>query len=338
MRDDPRAVDVDATLGGRATVDARAPAIKVSYVVARALSAEERAGDIPRDGLAEERLSPSLFYRGHIFGAHEPIKVGLEPLKKTVFVFMQEDPKTIPKGFRNQFRYHPDEGYIHYNEDLKYEIVVKNLTKSNQSVFLEYELEDDKKTEHHELKIGPKGFKAIPDWIRGVDTKNQGQKVPGSREVDLARPRHLEVKVWDSPARMRPLATRRFRFTHIDVDQYATSQDMFYDRGEGKFWILVRHLGSDKGKGYINDVTARVAGLTQAATHDGQPDGKPCLIDRNHFYGFWFTIDPDTPVVDWSVRIGKKSNAYGGTYTINEGAKKKQEQDKEKQKADAPKL
>ncbi len=89
-------------------------------------------------------------------------------------------------------------------------------------------------------------------------------------------------------------------------------------------------------------MTASVAGLSQLATAEGDGMGKACKIGKDDFYGFWFGVDPKTPMVQWSVKVGMKSNAFSGTLTINPGAKEKEkekEKEIEKEKdSEAPKL
>ncbi len=344
MRNDAHGAGTDVTLGSGVPVNPEEPPAKVSYIVQRGIDVGDLEGVVLNRDRAEKSLSPSLFYRGHIFQTTEPIKIVLEPLKDVVYVTLRQDRQTVPKGFRDQFRLHADDGYMHYNEDLKYEVMVTNLKKNNQEVFLEHKLEQDAESEQHATVLlkGNERKVVITDRVRGVDMKNLGQKVLKSREVDLGRPRHLEIVVWDSPARTRRLTTRRFRFTHLDVDSYAAMLPVYYQNEV--VYLAVRHLATDPGKGYIEDVTASVAGLSQLATADGDGLGKACKIGKDDFYGFWFGVDPKTPMVPWSVKIGMKSNAFHATLTINPGAKEKEkEKDKDKDKdkekdTEAPKL
>src|SRR5262249_16470803 len=146
----------------------------------------------------------------------------------------------------------------------------------------------------------------------------------GSGEVDLGRPRLLEVTVWEGPARRRSLAHKRFfRFHHVDKDAYASMMDVSYDPVDEMAKIVVRHLRSDPGKGYITDVVARVAGADQIATISGDGNGPPCKIPGDQFYGFWFHLDPKTPMVKWSVKIGKQNRAFEGTLTVGGEPKEK---------------
>jgi len=334
LREDAQAANMDVTLGARAQVNPEGPPAKVSYVVKRGIDVEDREGVVVNRDHAEKSLSPSLFYRGHSFPATEPVKIVLEPLKDVIYVTLRQDRQDIPKGFRDQFRSHPDDGYMHYNEELKYEIVLWNLTNKNQEILLDYKLEQDSDSERHELvKLKGKESRAIiKDRVRGVDMKKLGQKALKSHEVDLGRPRHLDIVVWDGPARGRRLISKRFRFNHLDVDAYAAMMDQSYDAGDQMVKLVVRHLGTDPGKGYIDDVLATVGGSSQPATVNGDGSGPACKIRKDGFYGFWFGVDPQTPVVSWSVKIGKKTNAFGGTLKINPGGKEK---DKD---AEAPKL
>jgi len=333
-RGDAQAASMDVTLGAPAQVNPDGPPSKVSYVVERGIDVEDREGVVLNRDHAEKSLSPSFFYRGHTYQTTEPIKIVLEPLKDVVYVTLRQDRQTIPKGFRDQFRFHPYDGYMHYDEDLKYELVLTNLTNNNQEILLEYKLEQDSESERHEIvKLKGKESKVIiKDRVRGVDLKKLGQKVLKSHEVDLGRPRHLDIDVWDGPARGRRLATKRFRFNHLDVDAYASMMDLHYDAGDEMVKLVVRHLGTDLGKGYIEDVIASVAGISQPATVNGDGSGGACKISRDDFYGFWFGVDPKTPMVTWAVKIGKKSNAFSGTLKINAGGKEKEKD------AEAPKL
>jgi len=336
-RDDTKAAGMDVTLGARAPVVPEGPPAKVSYVVQRGIDVGDGEGVVVNRDHAERNVAPSLFYRGHTYQATEPIKIVIEPLKDVVYVTLRQDRQTIPKGFRDQFRRHPNEGYMHYDEDLKYEVVLTNLTEEDQDVFIDYKLEQDQESERHE-KVTLKGKESRPvikDYVRGVDMKKLGQKVLKSREVDLGRPRQLDIDVWDGPARGRRLLSRRFRFNHLDVDSYAAMLPVVCDLDNQMVYFAVRHLASDPGKGYIEDVMGTVAGFSQLATVQGDTLGKPCKISKDDFYGFWFGVDPKTPKVPWSVKIGKKSNAFGGTMAVNPGADKEKAKDKD---AEAPKL
>ena len=258
LRDDVRSAAIDVTLGARAPVVPEGPPVKVSYLVQRGIDVEDREGVVLNRDHTEKTVAASLYYRGHTFQTAPPIKIVIEPLKDVVYVSMRQVRQTIPKGFRDQFRRHPFDGYMHYNEELKYEIVLTNLTDENQELFFDYKLERDPESERHQpVKLEPKEFRVIvSDWVRGVDMKELGQKVLKSHEVDLGRPRHLDIDVWDGPARSRRLApTKRFRFNHLDVDaEYAALMDNSWDPGDGLVKIVVRHLGADPGKGYIDDV------------------------------------------------------------------------------------
>src|SRR5262249_47297643 len=159
-----------------------------------------------------------------------------------------------------------------------------------------------------------------------VDLKKLGQNVLPPHGVDLGARRDLVVDVWDTPAHGRRLTTKRFSFIHLDVDAYAATGDLGYDPGTGVFWIVIRHLGTGLGTGYIEDVIARVAGLSQPATTEGDAKGGLCKISGNDGYFFWFSVDPKTPMVAWSVKVGRKDNAFSGTYTINAEAKEKEKE------------
>jgi hypothetical protein len=329
-RDDAQAADTDITFGAEVPVDPEGPPSKVGFVVQRGIDVEDRDGVVVNRERTEKSLSPFLFYRGHTFQTSEPIKIVLEPLKDIIYVTLRPDRQSVLNGSRDQFRLHPSEGYIHYNEDLKYEIILTNVKNNNQEVFLESKLEQDTESERYEtVKLkGKESRGVIKDMVRGVDMKKLGQKALKSREVDLGRPRHLDIIVWDSPARGRRLTTRRVRFTHLDVDAYASMVQVYFENEV--VYISVRHLGTDPGKGYIEDVIASVAGMNVTATKHGDGLGAPCKIGKNDFYVFWFGVDPKTTKVPWSVKVGKKSNAFNGTLAMNpDGDEKGKEKDKD---------
>ena len=338
LRDNTRAADTDITLGAVLPVDPDGPPAKVGFAVQRGNDEEDRDRVVDHRERAEKNLSPLVFYRGHTFPASEPIKIVLEPLKDMIYVTLRPDRQSVLNGARDQFRLHPGEGYIHYNEDLKYEVGLTNVTNNNQEIFLETKLEQDPESEHYvAVKLKGKETKlgVIKDLVRGVNMKELGQKALRSREVDLGRPRHLDVTVWDTPARGRRLTTRRVRFTHLEVGAYAAMGQIYFDAGTQRVTLAVRHLGTDPGKGYIEDVIASIDHLSQPATVQGDSLGPPCKISKNDFYVFWFGVDPKTPKVTWSVNIGKKSNAFAGTLAISAGA---DEKPKEKEKdAEPPK-
>ena len=87
---------------------------------------------------------------------------------------------------------------------------------------------------------------------------------------------------------------------------------------------------------------ATVAGLSQLATVDGDGIGEPCKIGKDDFYTFWFGMDPKTPMVNWSVSVGTKANAFSGSLTINPDTKEKQKEKEEakgkEKEAQTPKL
>ena len=49
--------------------------------------------------------------------------------------------------------------------------------------------------------------------------------------------------------------------------------------------------------------------MSQPATVDGDALGDDCKIGKDDFYVFWFGVDPKTPKVSWSVKVGMKSDA-----------------------------
>jgi hypothetical protein len=341
-RDTTEAATTDATLGAAAAINPGGPWAKVSYFVSRGADAEERDGLVLNRAGAEKGLSPYLFYRGQTYQSAGPIKIVLEPLKDVIYVRVRQDPRTVPKDFRDQFRTHPNDGYMHYNEDLRYEVVVTNLTNRKQEIFVDCKMEQDLESERHEaftLKES-ETRPVIRGQVRGVDLKKLGQKAPRSREVDLGRPRHLDIDIWDGPGRARRLGTRRVRFTHLDVEAYAAMLPVSYDSVSQRVTLGVRHLGSDPGKGYIDDVVASVERVPQPATVGGDGLGEMCKIRGDQYYGFWFGVDPKAQMVSWSVKICKKDNAFGAALTINPGGtdkEKDKDKDKEKDKdAEAP--
>jgi hypothetical protein len=329
LRNDPAAASVDVTLGVGAEVNPAKPPAKLGYLVERGINVEELEGLVRNRGHAEKKLWPSLFYRGHTYPINPTdatIKIVLEPLDDVVHVALRESP--IPKGSKDQFRYHPSDGYMHYNEVLNYQVVLTNLKDKDQTVYVEYQIEEDPEAKRNMTTI-LKGKSSrvdfskvvFKDGVRGVDLKALEQKKPGTHEVDLGKPRYLQIDVWDSPARGRRLTAtpKRFRFTHLDVKSYAGMVNQFYDAAEERVHIQVAHLRTDPCKGLL-DMTASVANSSQGA-HYGIPP------DRG--YDFYFGVDPQTDMVKWSVNVGKKINAFSGTLTINPNAKKEEEKNAE---------
>jgi hypothetical protein len=326
-RDDPRAAKADITLGVGAAVDPAGPPAKVSYIAERGTSVENLEGVIRNRGHVEKSLSPSLFFRGHTYATNAPIKVVLEPFDEVVHVALRQSP--LPKGFKDQFRFHPSDGYMHYNEDLNYQVILTNLTDKDQTVYVDYGIDQDPESKKdrtlilkgRKAKVDTSNNVAFSDRVRGVDLKALDQKVLKTHEVDLGKSRYLQIDVWESPARLRRLtaAPKRFRFTHLDVNSYSGMVNQFYDAGEQMVYLQVCHLLTDPCKGYL-DVSASVENLTQGA-RDRIPSG--------YAYSFWFGVEPKTDKVKWSVNVGKKIGAFNGTLTINPGAKKEEEKNSE---------
>jgi hypothetical protein len=337
LRKDAHGTEAHTTLEAGVQVAPDDSPGRIGYIIQRGIDVEEQG--IVRDReRAEKSLTPSLFYRGHTYRTTEPINIVLEPLNDVVYVTVRQDRQFLPRGLRDQFRAHPDEGYMHYNEDLRYELILTNLKSNNQEVFVESRLEQDAESERHETVVlkGRESKVVFRDAVRGVDLKKLGQKAPKSREVDLGRPRQLDVTVWDSPARGRRLAARRIRFNHVDIDAYAAMVNVYYQNEV--VYLLVRHLGTDPGKGYIDNVIAKVAGVSQPATDAGNGEGKMCKIGENDYYVFWFGVDPKAPMVKWSVSIGMKGDAFGASLTINPEAKEKEKEKEQDKGAQAPRL
>jgi hypothetical protein len=320
-RVDPRAASADVTLGVGAEVDPARPPAKVSYLAERGIDVEDLEGALRNRGHSERRVSPSLFYRGRTYATDAPIKIVLEPLNEVVQVALRQSP--IPKGFKDQFRFHPSDGYMHYNEDLSYQVILTNLTDKDQTVYVDYKIEQDPESKKDKT-VTLKGKKAKADFskvvfidgVRGVDLKALGQKELKTHEVDVGKSRYLQIDVWDSPAGRRRLTAtpKRFRFTHLDVNSYAAMVNQFYDAAEERVYLQVCHLRTDPCKGYL-DVSASVANSSQGAT-DRIPAGQG--------YSFWFGVDQKVDKVKWSVNIGKKVNAFDGTLKINAGDKEKE--------------
>ena len=92
-----------------ADVDPEGPPAKVSYIVQRGIDVEDRSKASSAIAAMRKRTSQlSLFYRGHTFPAREPcnVNVVLEPVNEVV---MSRCAKIVDvaKGFRDQFRVHP---------------------------------------------------------------------------------------------------------------------------------------------------------------------------------------------------------------------------------------
>ena len=98
LRNDARAASADATLGAPVQVDPDGPPAKASYIIQRGIDVEDREGVVLIRDRAEKSLSPSLFYRGHIYQTTEPIKVVLEPLKEVIYVRLAARSPDHPKG------------------------------------------------------------------------------------------------------------------------------------------------------------------------------------------------------------------------------------------------
>lgn len=81
--------------------------------------------------------------------------------------------------------------------------------------------------------------------------------------------------------------------------------------------------------------------MSQPATVDGDALGDDCRIGKDDFYVFWFGVDPKTPQVSWSVKVGMKSDAFAASLTINPAANEKEKEKgkgKEEKDTQAPKL
>ncbi len=178
LRDDPQSGTMDVTRGTPVAVSADGPVVKAAYILRRGIDVDDREGGAVNRDHAEKTLAPALYYRGHTYQTTEPISVVLEPLKDVVYVAVRQDRQTIPKGYRDQFRLHPSDGYMHYGEDLKFEVVLTNWTTTPQDLLVDYKLEQDPESERHEVvKLKPKESKAIfNELVRGVDLKKIGAR------------------------------------------------------------------------------------------------------------------------------------------------------------------
>jgi hypothetical protein len=328
--EDPRAATADVTLGVGAEIgpDER-QSTRISYNVERGIDDEDGGASGNRRDV-EKLLSPSVFYRGHHFPA-DPIKLELKRLNEFVYVTLRQPKATVPPHYVDQFRRHPTEGYMHYNEQLPYEVLLINLTNKEQKVVVEHTLEQDPESKRRKevtLKANEKKV-VFTEWVQGVDLKPLGQKDPKHREVDLGRSRYLDIDIWNGPG-LKRRATKRFRFTHIDVEAYAAMALYDYDSVLQRVILRVRHLGTDPGKGYLDNVVATVGppnvkGASQEATEYGDGLGPPCKIGRNNYYEFWFSVASDTPSVEYSVKIGNKFKAFHAPLMVGGGGKEKKE-------------
>ena len=76
--------------------------------------------------------------------------------------------------------------------------------------------------------------------------KKFGQKVLKSREVDLGRPRQLDIVVWDSPARSRRSDDQKVPF-HPSRRRCVRGNGPVYYQDE-MVYLTVRHWGPTRAK------------------------------------------------------------------------------------------
>jgi Caspase domain len=232
-------------------------------------------------------FSPSLFYRGRVFGVERAISVSLVKIDEPVTVTIQDRDA---RGFPDQFNEHPGQGYLHHGTTLRYKLVLRNNLEKPLRAFVSFGLDGQKpQTRLVSLKPGQRD-ESISDAVRAAADLPDGKS------------RTLVVSIRDGGETGPALAVdRNFPFRLLQPEQYMTASAHF-DSTQGLIYITAVHLRGDLVTGPV----------TALATVEGQMQSSRALA-RGEGWIFWFPAAfPFPPAIPWSLQAGLKPNAFSG--------------------------
>jgi hypothetical protein len=232
-------------------------------------------------------FSPSLFYRGRVFGVERAISVSLVKIDEPVTVTIQDRDA---RGFPDQFNEHPGQGYLHHGTTLRYKLVLRNNLEKPLRAFVSFGLDGQKpQTRLVSLKPGQRD-ESISDAVRAAADLPDGKS------------RTLVVSIRDGGETGPALAVdRNFPFRLLQPEQYMTASAHF-DSTQGLIYITAVHLRGDLVTGPV----------TALATVEGKMQSSRALA-RGEGWIFWFPAAfPFPPAIPWSLQAGLKPNAFSG--------------------------
>jgi hypothetical protein len=233
---------------------------------------------------------PWVFYRGHVFDLQRQISVALKPIEEAITVTVQD--KDAPAlGWVDQFNEHPGRGYSHFGAVLRYKLVLQNNLDKPLRAHVTYGL-DGQPTQTRLITFKPK-------------QKDESITGPVLATVDLidGKTRTLSVSVHEGSENGKKLSVdRNYPFRMLKPEEYMTASVLF-DPATGVFSLWVTHLRNDL-------VTGPVKVFATIASVPGQ--SKP-LPRGGYCYGWVQFLPPYPEKITWSVQVGLKPNAFGGT-------------------------
>jgi hypothetical protein len=264
-------------------VAAELPEQVVEYLVQRTESTPE-AVQVP--------LRLGSFYRGRVFPVESALDVTLEPARDPVAVTIVQSYEGLPfKGFTDQFKEHPGQGFLHYGTNLKYKLVLS--TDRTLKVFVRYGLKDHPEpSKSKTLEISPKRRGEIIDIIQG----NDFPIVKTSELLDTA-PLTLVVTVFKDREGGEIMGKGVFPFRMIATPQYISVAADF-DVGARLLYLNVVHLANDPVTGPVK-VYASIGGQEWWA-----------WIYRSRFVTFPILVPPNLKKVTWRVGVESLPGAF----------------------------
>jgi hypothetical protein len=293
---------------------------------------------------------PALFYRGRVaLTQTTPVPVTIAPTKEPITITLRQDPKSIPKGYRDQFLVHPSLGALHFGTYLNYIVDLTNNTDETKNVKLSGQFDGERAVfeavtlkPHESTRRWPR-----EKWISGHVVTLDKDFTPTEKpeqpqynkllphEVPRHRDRTLTLNAFANDGRKNPDALapeHQIIFRQLEVEDYSTAR-AYFNPDDKMVYVEVLHKGNDPVQGPLLKVVASVSGMVQESSK---------LITHGNGWQFWFPVhSQELDEVKWYVDVGYKKQAFYGKVKLREKpadatAAKKDKKDEAGAGGDAP--
>jgi hypothetical protein len=225
----------DARDGVGVLVEPSNPRREVQYLVARTRPESSRA-----------QLRPSTFYRGRTFRVATPLEVALGAVKEPIAISLCTARQGLlararlfglPDVPRDQFLEHPNDGYLHFDARLDYEVLIKNNTEKPLNLDVRI---DDQAPGNKPLHLDPGDEGSFPGTAWGAPALLDK---PKALVVTVAE---REGRVTDRNGKNNLTVRREFLFHVIRSKDYLASTGWIVPGPDSNVvYVTINHLSGD---------------------------------------------------------------------------------------------
>ena len=208
-------------------------------------------------------------------------------------------PEEAAKNLIDQFRVHPDRGYLHCRGQLDYVLTLRNHTQKMQALRIERTLLSDDpgagpppKPVVGELKLEPKGSSTIEGSLSSLD-------------VPIGKPKLLAVRVTSADG--TELASLRVPFRQLPLKEYIEiepTRDLYDVHKDGSpencFLVNIRRKSDDPNTDPVLFRNMHFSIDGQSVRHSFRPNDN---LYRRRGVVLYYEITPSDTVLAWQLQI-----------------------------------